>query len=239
LKLNPLSNQLFADLTKLGRHFHGGPSFFLLAPLSAFSLTLPFSTLDKRDLLAIVVGASFASGLNVYATLATLGILSHLNLFQLPPALHIVQSWTVIAVSLALFLLELFADKIPVFDLLWNALHTFIRIPIAALLSYGATQQLSPGMQLAAALLGGTIALASHGGKTAVRAAVTASPEPFSNIALSFGEDVTAISLTWLATQHPFIASVLVAIAVVFTVVMIRFVIRALSRLFQKARAEV
>jgi hypothetical protein len=239
LKLNPLFNQLFADSTKLGRHFHGGPSFFHLAPIRTLSPSLPFLTLQKNDLLAIVVGASFASGLNVYATLATLGILSHLNLFQLPPALHIVQSWPVIAVSLVLFLLELFADKIPVFDLLWNALHTFIRVPIAALLSYGATQQLSPGMQLAAALLGGSIALASHGGKTAVRAAVTPSPEPFSNIALSFGEDVVAISLTWLATQHPLIASLLVAIALTVTLLMIRFVVRACSRLFQKARAEI
>lgn len=200
---------------------------------------LPFSSLQKTDLLAIVVGASFASGLNVYATLATLGILSHLNLFQLPPALHIIHSWAVIGVSLALFLLELFADKIPVFDLLWNALHTFIRVPIAAMLSFGATQQLSPGMQLAATLLGGTIALASHGGKTAVRAAATTSPEPFSNIALSFGEDVVAVSLTWLATQHPVSAAVLVAIAIVIIALLIRYVIRALSKLFQKARAEV
>ena len=233
MKLNPLSNQFLTDPTKLGRLFYGGPSFLLQQSL------LPFSHLQKTDLLGIAIGASFASGLNVYATLATLGILSHLNLFQLPPALHIIHSWTVIGVSLALFVLEFFADKIPVFDLVWNALHTFIRVPIAALLSYGATQQLSPGTQLAAALLGGTIALASHGGKTAVRAAVTPSPEPFSNMALSFGEDVAAISLTWLATQHPVSAAVLVAIAIVMIALMIRFVIRALSRLFQRARAEI
>lgn len=221
------------NLTKTGRLYYGGLSFFLQQAL------LPLSSLQKNDILAIVVGASFASGLNVYATLATLGVLSHLNFFQLPPALHLVQSWPVIGVSLALFLLELFADKIPVFDLLWNALHTFIRVPIAALLSYGATQHMSPGTQLAAALLGGVIALASHGGKTAVRAAVTPSPEPFSNIALSFGEDVVAVSLTWLATQHPVIAAVMVVIAVLLTVLMIRYVIRALRRLFQRARAEV
>jgi len=235
LKLNLHFNQPQTDqrLAKLGCLFYGGPSFLLQQTL------LPFAHLQKSDLLAIVVGASFASGLNVYATLATLGILSHLNLFQLPPALHIIHSWTVIGVSLALFLLELFADKIPVFDLLWNALHTFIRVPIAALLSYGATQQLSPATQLAAALLGGTIALASHGGKTAIRAAITPSPEPFSNMALSFGEDVVAISLTWLATQHPVAASVVVIVAVAVTAVMVRFVIRALSRLLNRARAEI
>ncbi len=233
MKLNLHFNQPQTDqrLAKLGCLFYGSPSFLLQQTL------LP--QLQKSDLLAIVVGASFASGLNVYATLATLGILSHLNLFQLPPALHIIHSWTVIGVSLALFLLELFADKIPVFDLLWNALHTFIRVPIAALLSYGATQQLSPGTQLAAAMLGGLIALASHGGKTAIRAAVTPSPEPFSNMALSFGEDVVAILLTWLATQHPVAASLVVIAAVAVTVIMIRFVIRALSQLLSKARAEI
>jgi hypothetical protein len=234
LKLNLLSNhEVTGFQSKLGRLSHGGPSFLLLQSI------LPLSHFKKDDVLAIVVGASFASGLNVYATLATLGVLSHLNLFQLPPALHIVQSWTVIGVSLALLLLELFADKIPVFDLLWNALHTFIRVPIAALLSYGATQHMSPGTQLAAALLGGTIALASHGGKTAVRAAVTPSPEPFSNIALSFGEDIVAISLTWLATQHPVFAAIIVIIAVILIVVMLRFVVRALRKLFQRARSQV
>jgi hypothetical protein len=164
-------------------------------------------------------------------------LLSHLGLFQLPPALHVIQSWTVIGASLALFLLELFADKIPVFDLLWNALHTFIRVPVAALLSFGATQHMSPGTQLSAALLGAAIALASHGGKTAIRAAVTPSPEPFSNTALSFGEDVVAVVLTWLATQHPVIASVVVIIAVTLTVVMVRYIIRALRNLFLKALA--
>jgi len=231
LKLNlPFNHQLTGFEHKTGRLLYGGLSVSLLQS------TLPFSHIRKDDVLAIVIGASFASGLNVYATLATLGLLSHLNLFQLPPALHIVQSWTVIGVSVALFLLELFADKIPVFDLLWNALHTFIRVPIAALLSYGATEHMSPGTQLAAALLGGTIALASHGGKTAVRAAVTPSPEPFSNIALSFGEDIVAISLTWLATQHPVAAAIVVIIAVGLTVVMIRFVVRAVSKLLQSAR---
>jgi hypothetical protein len=224
-------NRIGLNGIKTGCLLQGGPSFLLQQSI------LPFSTLQKNDILAIVVGASFASGLNVYATLATLGVLSHLNLFQLPPALHLIQSWTVIRASLALFLLELFADKIPVFDLLWNALHTFIRVPIAALLSYGATQHMSPGTQIAAALLGGTIALASHSGKTAVRAAVTPSPEPFSNIALSFGEDVVAISLTWLATQHPAFAAVVVVIAVLLIILMIRFVVRALRNLFQRARA--
>ena len=135
-----------------------------------------------------------------------------------------------------LFAVEFFADKVPAFDLLWNALHTFVRVPVAAMLSYGATQHLSPGAQIAAAALGGLIALASHSGKTAVRAAVTPSPEPFSNMALSFGEDVVAVSLTWFATRHPIIAAVIVAACLVFIVFTIRWVVRALKRLFRSAR---
>ena len=195
------------------------------------------SGISQHDILAIVVGASFASGLNVYATLATLGLLAHAHVFDLPPALHPVSSWPVIAASGAMFVLELFADKIPVFDLFWNALHTFIRVPIAALLAYGATQNMSPATQLGATVLGGVIALAAHGGKTAVRAAVTPSPEPFSNIALSAGEDVAAVSLTWLATRHPYLAAGIVAVLLVATIFAVRWVYRALSRLFRRVRS--
>jgi Domain of unknown function (DUF4126) len=187
-------------------------------------------------MLAIVVGASFAAGLNVYATVATLGLLSHAHLFQLPPALHILGSWAVIIVCILLFGLELFADKVPVFDLIWNALNTFVRVPVAVLLSYGATQHLSPGAQITAAVLGGAIALAAHSGKIAVRAAVTPSPEPASNIALSIGEDVFAVSLTWFATKHPVISAVVVAICVLLVILAIRYVVRAVKRLFQQAR---
>jgi hypothetical protein len=195
---------------------------------------MPFHT---QDLLAIVVGASFAAGLNVYATLLTLGLLAHAHAFQLPPALHLVESWPVIAISGALFALEFVADKVPAFDLIWNALHTFVRVPVAALLAYGATQHLSPLDQIVAAALGGLIALASHSGKTALRAAVTPSPEPFSNVAMSFGEDVVAVGLTWFASKHPVIAAVIVAVCLVLIVLMIRWVVRALKRLFRSVKA--
>jgi hypothetical protein len=112
-----------------------------------------------------------------------------------------------------------------------------VRVPVAALLSFGAAQHLSPGAQIAASLLGGLIALAAHGGKIAVRAAVTPSPEPLSNTALSFGEDVAAISLTWFATRHPIIASVIVVICLVVIILAIRYVVRSLRRLFQQARS--
>jgi Domain of unknown function (DUF4126) len=191
----------------------------------------------SQDVLAIVVGASFAAGLNVYATVATLGLLSHAHAFQLPPALHILGSWPVIVVCALIFGVEFFADKIPVFDLVWNALNTFVRVPVAALLSYGATQHLSPGGQIAAAGLGGAIALAAHGGKIALRTAVTPSPEPVSNMALSFGEDIAAVSLTWFATRHPIIAGVIVAVCLILVVLAIRYVLRSMKRFFRQARS--
>ncbi len=183
----------------------------------------------------MIVAVSFAAGLNVYATVATLGLLAHSGALALPESLHLLESWWVIGASTALFAVEFFADKVPAFDLIWNALHTFIRVPVAALLAWRATATLSPGEQLAATLLGGLIALAAHGGKTAARAAVTPSPEPFSNIGLSLGEDVLAVSLTWLSTVHPYIGGGIALAFVVAVVLLIRWVWRALRALFRGA----
>jgi len=190
------------------------------------------------ELVGLIVAVSFAAGLNVYATVATLGLLAHAGLLDLPGGLHLLSSWWVIAVAGALFTIELFADKIPTFDLLWNALHTFIRIPVAALIAYGATSQLSPEKQLLAALAGGAIALAAHGGKTAARVAVTPSPEPVSNFALSAGEDTLAVFLTWFATQHPIAAALIVAVFLGAIAVVIRWVVRAMKSLFRGAENE-
>jgi len=191
--------------------------------------------LPGQELVALVVAVSFAAGLNVYATVATLGLLARANVLVLPDALHPVASWWIIGASIALFGVEFFADKVPAFDLVWNALHTFIRIPVAALIAWRATATLSPEEQLLASLLGGLIAFAAHGGKTAVRAAVTPSPEPLSNIGLSLGEDVIAISLTWLATRHPYTAALIVAALVFLVILLIRWVWRALRSLFRGA----
>lgn len=203
-----------------------------------FAFALPDAGLEKPEVVAILAGASFAAGLNVYVTLATLGLLARADVLNLPPALAIIESWPVIAVSLALFVIEFVADKIPAFDLIWNALHTFIRVPIAALLAYGATTQMSPASQAIAVVLGGSVAMAAHGGKTAMRAAVTPSPEPLSNIGLSLGEDLIAVALTWFAVTHPYITAVIVAVLVIITILMVRWVIRALLRLFRGARRE-
>jgi hypothetical protein len=191
-----------------------------------------------QELVALIVAVSFAAGLNVYATIATLGLLAHTGYVVLPHALDLLSSWWVIGASAALFSVEFFADKVPAFDLVWNALHTFIRVPVAALIAWRATATLSPQEQLLATLLGGAIALAAHGGKTAVRAVVTPSPEPLSNIGLSLGEDVIAISLTWLATQHPYTAGLIAGALALLIVLLIRWVWRALRNLFRGAGRE-
>ena len=190
------------------------------------------------ELAGLIVAVSFAAGLNVYATVTTLGLLAHAGLLDLPAGLHLLASWWVIAASIVLFGIEFFADKIPAFDLFWNALHTFVRIPVAALMAYGATSQLSPEKQLLATLAGGAIALAAHGGKTAARVAVTPSPEPVSNFVLSAGEDTMAISLTWLATQHPIAAGGIVVVFLVAIAVVMRWVVRAMRNLFRGAENE-
>ena len=195
--------------------------------------------LGGTELVGLLVATSFAAGLNVYATVGTLGLLAHAGVLELPPGLHLISSWWVIGASVLLFVIEFFADKIPAFDLLWNALHTFVRVPVAAVIAYGATAQLSPEKQLLATLAGGAIALAAHGGKTAARAAVTPSPEPLSNISLSLGEDILAIFLIWFSTQHPVLASLIVLGLLLAIVVVIRWVVRALRNLFRGAEREV
>ncbi len=192
--------------------------------------SMRFGGFAGSDLAGLIVAVSFAAGLNVYATVATLGLLARAGLLDLPSGLHLLTSWWVIAASAVLFAIEFFADKIPAFDLFWNALHTFVRIPVAALIAYGATSQLSPEKQLLAALAGGAIALAAHGGKTAARVAVTPSPEPVSNFALSAGEDTLAVFLTWLASQHPIAAAGIVAGFLVVIIFAVRWIVRTIGR---------
>ncbi|HEV3511466.1 MAG TPA: DUF4126 domain-containing protein [Candidatus Sulfotelmatobacter sp.] len=194
--------------------------------------------IPPSELFALLAAIGFAAGLNLYATIAVLGLLARFGHLPLPAGLQLLQSWPIIAASAALFVIEFFADKIPAFDLIWNALHTFIRVPVAGLLAYRATSQLSPEHQLLATLLGAAVALIAHGGKTAARAAVTPSPEPLSNFTLSVGEDVLAISLTWLATRHPYVAGTIALILVAIIVVLTRWVLRAMRALFLGAEHE-
>jgi len=164
--------------------------------------------LSPSSLASLVIALSFAAGLNVYATVCSLGLMARMHWIVLPGELGVIAHTWVIAVSGALFVLELFVDKIPGFDLLWNALHTFIRIPAAALMAYAAASHLSPEQQMLVTILGGAIAAIAHSSKTAARVIVTPSPEPASNIALSSAEDVGAIGISWVAMHHPMAAGV-------------------------------
>jgi hypothetical protein len=199
--------------------------------------------LTPGTLAGLVVAASFAAGLNIYATILTLGVLARAHWVELPPGLDLLAQWWVIAVCAVLFAVEFVADKIPAFDLVWNALHTFVRVPLAALLAYRATLQLSPGMQVLATTAGALIALAAHGSKTAARTLVTASPEPVSNIVLSTGEDAAAIGLTWTATHHPWIAGGVAAGLTIAAVLTAKWILGAIrktwSRIWSPERAAV
>ncbi len=162
-----------------------------------------------------VIALSFAAGLNLYATVATLGLLGRAHMVTLPSGLEPLADTWVIAAAVVLFGCGFFADKIPIVDLVWNVAHTFIRIPVAALLAWRASSHLTPGMQALVVVASAAIAAASHGAKTATRTLVTASPEPVSNITLSAGEDVVSIALTWAATRHPVAASVVTVVMLV------------------------
>ncbi|HEV2463932.1 MAG TPA: DUF4126 domain-containing protein [Acidobacteriaceae bacterium] len=189
------------------------------------------------NIAALIIAASFAAGLNVYATVLTLGLLAHTHWVVLPPGLEGLGNWWVIGVSGALFAAEFVADKIPGFDLIWNALHTFIRLPVAALLAYQASSHLSPEMKLLAAVGGAAIAFVAHGSKAAIRAAVTPSPEPVSNIALSTSEDIIAIGITWLTTRHPWAAAAIATVLTLCALFAVRWIVRSIRKIWARLSA--
>jgi hypothetical protein len=186
--------------------------------------------------LGLALGAGFSSGLNLYATVATLGLLERFGIIHLPGSLAGLSHTAVIAIAVALYLVEFFADKIPYVDTVWDAVHTFIRPPAAALLAYSAAVAAPAEWRWAAALLAGGVALTSHGTKASARAAVNTVPEPFTNWALSFGEDVLAVWLSWMAAVHPLATTVIVVVLVALSVFLLfhlfRFARSALQRLF-------
>lgn len=192
--------------------------------------------MNSLETLGLALGAGFSSGLNLYATIGTLGLLQRFGIIHLPPSLQVLSHPIVLVVACVLYLAEFLADKIPYVDTVWDAVHTFIRPPAAALLAYGAAGSAPAEWRWAAALLAGGVALTSHGTKASTRAAVNTIPEPFSNWALSFGEDVLAVWLTWMAAAHPLATTIVVAALVALAVFLLfhffRFARRAVQRLF-------
>jgi hypothetical protein len=193
--------------------------------------------MNPIETLGLALGAGFSSGLNLYATIATLGLLQRFGVIHLPEQLQVLAHPWVLGIAIGLYVVEFLADKIPLVDTIWDAIHTVIRPPAAALLAYGAAGAAPPEWRWGAALLAGGVALTSHGTKASTRAAANASPEPFSNWALSFGEDALAVWLTWLSTVHPTATIVVVSILLVIAAFLIfhlfRFLRRAVRRLLE------
>jgi hypothetical protein len=193
--------------------------------------------MNPVETLGLALGAGFSSGLNLYATVATLGLLQRFGVIHLPAPLVVLAHPWVLGIAAALYLLEFFADKVPYGDTVWDAVHTFIRPPAAALLAYGAAGAAAPEWRWGAALLAGGVALTAHGTKASARAAVNTSPEPFSNWVLSFGEDLLAVWLTWMATTHPVATTVIVAALVVLSAFLLFYLFRFLRRAIQRLLA--
>ena len=190
--------------------------------------------MSPMETLSLVLGAGFSSGLNLYATVATLGLLQRFGVIHLPEDLQVLSHPLVLAIAGVLYVMEFLADKVPFIDSIWQAVHTFIRPPAAALLAFSATAAAPEAWRWGAALLAGGIALTSHGTKASARAAANISPEPLSNWALSFGEDMLAVWLTWFATAHPTIAIVVVCLLLVVSLYLLYHLFRFLRRTLRK-----
>ena len=193
--------------------------------------------MNPIETLSLVLGTGFSSGLNLYATVATLGFLERFGVIHLPEKLQVLSHPAVLSVALGLYLVEFLADKVPYIDSVWQAVHTFIRPPAAALLAFTVTASAAAPWRWAAALLAGSVALTSHGTKASARAAANMSPEPLSNWTLSFGEDILAVWLTWFASAHPTAAVVVVVVLLVISLFLLYHLFRFLRRTFHRLAA--
>jgi hypothetical protein len=189
------------------------------------------------QILGMGLGAAWTSGINLYATVAVLGLLEHYKLAQLPGGLHVLDNWIIIGIALFLYIIEFFADKIPYVDTVWDAVHTFIRVPAGAIIAASATAHMNPTVQVVALLLGGTVALSSHGTKATLRAAANTIPEPVTNWTLSIIEDILAIGATVLAVLHPAAILVVIFIFLLALIWILPKVIRRIRRMFAATRA--
>ena len=176
------------------------------------------------------LGFSFAAGINLYATVAILGLASRYGWVDLPPQYRVFDNNWIIGIAIALYIVEFFADKIPWLDSLWDTVHTVIRPAGGALIAVATLGDASPGAKAVAALVGGTLAASTHLTKASTRAVANTSPEPFSNWFLSFIEDAFVIGLGALALKYPAAAAVVVLVCLVLIVAFASWIIRAVRR---------
>ncbi len=187
--------------------------------------------------LSLALGSAWTSGINLYATVTVLGLLQKFGAAKLPGGLDVLDNWWIIGVAGFLYLVEFFADKIPYVDSVWDVVHTFIRVPAGVIVAYAATYELDPSIYIPATLIGGGLALSSHGTKAALRAGANFSPEPVSNWVLSIVEDIIAFVGTLLAVFAPVIIAIVLVVFVILFLWFFPKVLRALRRIFRSTRA--
>lgn len=186
--------------------------------------------------IALAMGASWTSGINLYASVATLGLLSRFAGLQLPGELGVVTNWWVIGIASALYCVEFFADKVPWIDSTWDLIHTFIRVPAGAILAAAAFGDFDRSIQAIAVLLGGGLALSSHGTKAATRALLNTSPEPVSNVVASILEDILAVLSITAALFLPFVLFGIVAIGLLISYLVLPRILRFFKRVWRSVR---
>lgn len=188
--------------------------------------------MDVITILGTALGAAWTAGINLYATVAVLGLLQRFGFVsRLPGGLEVLDNWWIIGIALFLYAVEFFADKIPYVDTIWDGVHTFIRVPAGAVIALAATTDLDPSVQVVALLLGGGLALSTHGTKATVRAGANLSPEPLTNWTLSLVEDVFAIGAVVLAVLHPVVLLVLILIFLLILAWILPKVVRRLRKM--------
>jgi hypothetical protein len=184
------------------------------------------------------MGTAWVSGINLYASVATLGLLGRFANLQLPGELTVLTNWWVIGVALFLYLIEFIADKIPFIDSTWDVIHTFIRVPAGAVLAAAAFGDFDKGVQVVAFLLGGGLALSSHGTKAATRAVINTSPDPVTNVAASLAEDVVAVSSVLLAAFYPILLVMVVVVGLMISMVVLPKTVRYFRAVLGKMRGK-
>ena len=188
-------------------------------------------------LIGLLLGAAVASGLRLYATVAVLGFLGRSGAIALPGGLAVLASPWVIVVASSLYLVEFLADKIPIVDSVWDLVHTFIRVPAAALLAWAGVSNLPEQWRILAALVCGGVALSAHGLKASTRAVINTSPEPVTNWAASLAEDGLTAILLFLAVKHPLAAALVAGAVVVLAVLLVTWMARTVRRFLASRRA--
>jgi uncharacterized protein DUF4126 len=180
------------------------------------------------------LGFSFAAGINLYATVAILGLASRYGWVSLPEQYRVFDNDLIIGIAITLYVIEFFADKIPWVDSIWDAIHTAIRPIGGAVIAIQTLGDASPATETLVGLLGGTLAASTHFTKAGTRAVANASPEPFTNWILSFSEDLFVVSLGFIALKYPLVATLIVLVALVLMLVFAAWIVRAVKRRWRR-----